>query len=263
MKKLLLVLTFLFVASAAWAQPPGPGGGGGGGVASSVTVTEISAGDNNIGNVDVLTLPADPLGANADAVVAAGAAGSMSAKLRRITQGLEDLKSLLVLAAGNNNIGDVDVATIAAGDNNIGNVDIVSAPAIAAGANLIGRVQIDANTANGGDLFSYTSVAAAESEHAVKATPGTLFSIAATNHAAAAAFLRCENDTAANTAPGSETPELDIEIPGNTAGAGIVIPFPVGYTFSNALTCWIVTGEAQSDVAEVAADDVKIIYNFK
>lgn len=35
-----------------------------------------------------------------------------------------------VLGAGNNNIGDVDVASIAAGDNNIGNVDIVTMPGI-------------------------------------------------------------------------------------------------------------------------------------
>jgi hypothetical protein len=74
---------------------------GSGGVASSVTVT---------------ALPADPLGANADAIVAAGATGSISAKLRRVTQGLEDLKSLLVLAAGSNLIGAVraflDVSTL-------------------------------------------------------------------------------------------------------------------------------------------------------
>lgn len=39
------------------------------------------------------------------------------------------------LAAGTNNIGDVDVATIAAGDNNIGNVDIVTVPADPFGVN--------------------------------------------------------------------------------------------------------------------------------
>src|SRR5262245_49790936 len=38
-------------------------------------------------------------GAVADAIVAAGATGSISAKLRRVTQGLEDLKTLIVLAA--------------------------------------------------------------------------------------------------------------------------------------------------------------------
>jgi hypothetical protein len=45
--------------------------------------------------VSVDSVPADPFGANADAIVAAGAAGSISAKLRRISQGLEDLKSLI------------------------------------------------------------------------------------------------------------------------------------------------------------------------
>jgi hypothetical protein len=49
-------------------------------------------------------------GATADALVAAGATGSLSAKLRRATQGLEDLKSLLVLAAGANTIGNVNQA---------------------------------------------------------------------------------------------------------------------------------------------------------
>jgi hypothetical protein len=59
----------------------------------------LPAGTNNIGDVDVLTLPA--------------------------------------LAAGTNNIGDVDILSIAAGDNNIGNVDVVTLPnvTLAAGTN--------------------------------------------------------------------------------------------------------------------------------
>jgi hypothetical protein len=44
-------------------------------------VSSIAAGDNNIGNVDVVTVPADPFGVNADA---ASATGSISAKLRFI-----------------------------------------------------------------------------------------------------------------------------------------------------------------------------------
>lgn len=46
------------------------------------------------------------------------------------------------LPAGNNNIGDIDIASIAAGDNNIGNVDVVSLPAIPAGTNNIGDVDV-------------------------------------------------------------------------------------------------------------------------
>lgn len=47
----------------------------------NVDVASIAAGDNNIGNVDIVTVPSDPFGANADS---ASATGSISAKLRFI-----------------------------------------------------------------------------------------------------------------------------------------------------------------------------------
>jgi hypothetical protein len=108
----------------------------------------------------VLTVPADPFGANADAAVAAGATGSIQAKLRRLTQGVEDLKTLIVLAAGNNNIGDVDVATIAAGNNNIGDVDVASLPALPAGSNNIGEVFTRPSVRRSVSLSGQESVAA-------------------------------------------------------------------------------------------------------
>ena len=46
-------------------------------------------------------------GTQADAIVAAGAVGTISAKLRRTTQGLADLLSGIILAAGTNIIGKV------------------------------------------------------------------------------------------------------------------------------------------------------------
>jgi hypothetical protein len=53
-----------------------------------------------------------------------------------------DVTRLPALAAGTNNIGDVDVLSIAAGDNNIGNVDVVTLPALPAGTNNIGDVDV-------------------------------------------------------------------------------------------------------------------------
>lgn len=50
------------------------------------------------------------------------------------------------LAAGTNNIGDVDVITLPslpAGNNNIGDVDIASLPALPSGSNNIGSVDVD------------------------------------------------------------------------------------------------------------------------
>lgn len=53
-----------------------------------------------------------------------------------------DVTRLPALAAGTNNIGDVDILSIAAGDNNIGNVDIVTLPALVAGTANIGDVDV-------------------------------------------------------------------------------------------------------------------------
>lgn len=86
-----------------------------------VTLPALAAGTNNIGDVDVLTLPAIPAGANAIGTVAINAA----------------------IPAGNNNIGDVDIASaIPAGNNNIGDVDVVTLPSIPAGNNNIGDVDV-------------------------------------------------------------------------------------------------------------------------
>lgn len=80
-------------------------GGGGGSDATAANQDEQTA--------LLTTIDADTggialgVGGTADAVVAAGATGSLSAKLRRVTQGLEDLKSLIVLAAGELHIGAV------------------------------------------------------------------------------------------------------------------------------------------------------------
>jgi len=55
------------------------------------------------------------IGQTTDPIVAAGAAGSLSAKLRRATQGLEELKTMIVLGTSTNIIGRVRLVT-ATGD---------------------------------------------------------------------------------------------------------------------------------------------------
>lgn len=94
---------------------------------TSGTVTAVTAitnalpaGTNNIGDVDVLTVPADPFGATADAAVTAGATGSISAKLRSISR---DIVANIVLAAGTNGIGKLTANS----GVDIGDVDVTSA----------------------------------------------------------------------------------------------------------------------------------------
>ena len=116
----------------------------------------------DIGDVDVLTLPSDPLGANADAAVTAGSTGSISGKLRQMSSdidavktavegtlgvsgtvtanlsttdntvldnieaGIDELKTSIVLAAGTNAIGKL----AANSGVDIGDVDVLSLPAL-------------------------------------------------------------------------------------------------------------------------------------
>lgn len=166
------------------------------------------------------------VGATGDAAATAGSTGSVTAKLRLMTSQLDTISTA---------IAAIQTAT-----------------------------QLIDDDQTGASGYSYLSVGTTEDEHAVKASAGRLFSITATNTNAAVRYLKCENDTAANTAPGTDTPELRIAIPGATTGAGFTAHFgPAGFAFSNGLTCWLVTGAADSDVAEVAANEIMVFYTYK
>ena len=118
--------------------------------------------------------------------------------------------------------------------------------------------------APGGAAVHYrTAAGSTEDEHEIKATAGILYSVLVTNTNAAARYIRCYNLTAANTTPGTSTVFWGAAIPGATAGAGFTYSFPSGLTFDTALTCALTTGAADSDVAEVAANEIKATYTYR
>lgn len=117
-----------------------------------------------------------------------------------------------------------------------------------------------AGTSGGATPVAHISVGSSEDEHAVCTGPCNVYSITVTNTNAATRYLKCENDTTGNTAPGSETPEFRIAVP---ATGGASLTYPVGKFFSTALTCWLVTGAADSDVAEVSANELMVNYDIK
>lgn len=115
----------------------------------------------------------------------------------------------------------------------------------------------------GASVHYRTSVGTTEDEHEIKATAGTLYSVLITNTNAAARYIRCYDLTAASTTPGTSTVFWGAAIPGATAGAGFTYSFPSGLTFATALTCAWTTGAADTDVAEVAANEIKATYTFR
>lgn len=78
------------------------------------------------------------------------------------------------ISAGDNNIGNVDIASaLPAGDNNIGNVDVVTLPALPTGSNAIGKLAANSGVDIGDvDVLSMPAVAgAAAHDAAVSGNP--------------------------------------------------------------------------------------------
>lgn len=188
----------------------------------------------------ILLLPADPLGANADAVVAAGATGSLSAKLRRVTQGLEDLKTTIVLAAGSAAIGK-----------------------LAANAGVdIGSVGALAKTSGGWTPYRLCA-AGSDDATSVKGSAGQIGYIIVSNVNAAIAYLHIYNKATAPTL-GSDTPVLTVPIPGNTDGAGAVLPVPVGIEFTTGIAFAITTTTGATPASGgVTATEVTVSLGYK
>ena len=144
------------------------------------------------------------------------------------------------IAAGNNNIGDVDVASIAAGTNTIGNVG------------LVGRTT--------GGLSIFRSLDLDETEEDIKTSAGQLYFIHAMNLANGVRYLKLYNATAANVTVGTTTPVLTFPLPtmGDTNGAGFTVSIPQGLAFGTAISAAVTTGLADNDTGAPGASEVVV-----
>jgi hypothetical protein len=144
-----------------------------------------------------------------------------------------DVTSLPALPAGTNNIGDVDVASIAAGTNTIGNVGVVPRTS--------------------GGLSIFRTLDADETEEEIKASAGQVFGWYLDNDGAAEAHVKFSNATAAHVTVGTTTPVLTIPVP---AGSAANVFTPIGIAFSTAISIAATTGVADNDTTGPAANQV-------
>lgn len=111
------------------------------------------------------------------------------------------------LPAGDNNIGNVDVASIAAGDNNIGNVDIVSGT-----VDTVTSITNDVNIADGGNVISVDDGAGSLT------VDGTVTAeLSATDNAVLDA-IDSNTDFGAQVGGGTEADALRVTIANNSTG---------------------------------------------
>lgn len=140
-------------------------------------------------------------------------------------------------------------------------VDVVAA--LPAGTNLLGRVTIDPQTANGLSMFK--SLDLDESEEEVKDTAGQIYWIHVTNLADAKRYLKIYDADADDVIVGTTVPNLTIPLPTNadTNGVATVINIPLGLACANAITVAATTGFADNDTGAPGANEIIINIGFK
>jgi hypothetical protein len=118
---------------------------------STAVVLPISAGDNNIGNVDIVTLPSSNLGQQLK------------------TASLSVVPATDIIDA--TYIGDVRFGeSLPAGTANIGDVDVLTIPALVAGSAIIGKVGIDQTAGQNGVVVNSSALPTGASTSANQAT---------------------------------------------------------------------------------------------
>ena len=179
-----------------------------------VNVLTIAAGDNNIGNVDIVTMP--------NVVIASGTVTTVST-VTSVTAIAN------ALPAGTNAIGKL----AANSGVDIGDVDVTS---ISAGTNLVGDVGIQPRTTNGLDTFmasgSDGSSILVATKQTIKASAGKLYGYYFYNPEAAVSFVHIYNTDTVTV--GTTNPQMSFAIP---AGSAANMISDIGFTFSTAMSC--------------------------
>jgi len=116
------------------------------------------------------------------------------------------------------------------------------------------RVVVDAATNGGAAPYSLIS-AATTNATLVKSSAGQIAALVVGNSGAGAAYMKLYNSGTIPTA-GSGTPVWRVMVPGNTAGAGAVIPIPPGLVFSSGIGFTITGAYADNDTTAVLAGQV-------
>ncbi len=270
---------------------------------NSITVdgtVGLSAGTNNIGDVDVLTV---------NGVAPAFGSGVRGATVQRVTIATDDLVpvsdnggSLTVDGTVTANAGSGTFTVAGAVTNTVlsvvGGGTEATAQRVTIANDSTGVLSVDdnggsltvdgtvaatqsgtwtvqpGNTANttawlvndqpatSGGLSKFHLVGAAtDNATNVKASAGQVYSITAFNVAATPRYLKFHN-TAGTPTAGSGVTDTFL-IPGNTAGAGVVLNIDKGIAFSTGIGISIVTGIADANTTAIGASEVVVNVYYK
>jgi len=114
-----------------------------------------------------------------------------------------------------------------------------------------------------GGLSSHKLISAATTNGTnVKTSAGQIYSVQVFNSNAAIRYLKLYNKATAPTV-GTDTPFKVLAIPGNAAGAGIVINWDKGISCPLGIGYGLTTGSADNDTGAVAAGEIVVNIDWK
>lgn len=197
-------------------------------------VTSISAGTNNIGDVDVLTLGGQ--------TPAYGSGASNSATLRTV-----------ISTDSQNANGQATMAN--------------SAPVVIASDQSVLQTSPQPLATGGLSCIYFLDIDESPTSQQVKATAGCLYKLRLTNRATSARYVKLYNATAASTTVGTTTPLDVIVLPAATSADLCTVVTESfggqGLAFSTALTLAATTGLADNDTGAPGANDVVATAYYK
>ena len=121
----------------------------------------------------------------------------------------------------------------------------------------------DVSGTTGGMSFSALVGAASNNKTQIKATAGTLYLVSVQNLASTPVYLKVFNKTSANVTAGTTACDFQFMIPGNTAGAGVVLDSAKGIAMGTAITIMLTAGIATTDNTSVVANNQVVLIGYK
>jgi hypothetical protein len=185
------------------------------------------------------------------------------------------------LAAGTNNIGDIDVLTVPAPLSTTGGGTEATALRVTVASDSTGVLSVDDNggaltvdnggtfavqprpeTANG--LTIFRSIDLDETEEEVKGTAGQIYAVWFSNVSSGTRYLKLYNATAANVTVGTTTPVITLALPGNASDAiSGVFSSTMGIAFDTAISAAATTGILDSDTGAPGTNEVIVNIFYK
>ena len=115
----------------------------------------------------------------------------------------------------------------------------------------------------GGMSFNGFVGAASNNKTQIKGSAGTLYLISVQNLASTPVYLKVFNNTSAGVTAGTTACDFQFMIPGNTAGAGVVLDSTKGIAMGTGITIMLTAAIGTTDNTSVSANQQVVLIGYK